>query len=218
MVKPASAQSIPKPSVPRFTIVTVYSPYDVPPTQSIDPYTGQSTTIPSYHVENKTTEIKITNQPFTPFQITISDTNWTINFYYNIRLKGHFTPNWNYYQYYNGSSDGNLVQTPNSEFTIVPIDSYLPTNGQLDIQVQGMIGYEHGYVDVSGVPVTPRIITGESSDWSPIQTINVSENNTSPSPSPTVPELSWLVIVPLLFCLLFVAVIVRHRKTANLNK
>jgi hypothetical protein len=89
-VKPANAQTIPKPSVPQFTIETISSPYDVSPTHSIDPYTGQSTTIPSYHVENKTTEIKITNQPFTPYQTTIGDTNWTINLYYNIRLKGHF--------------------------------------------------------------------------------------------------------------------------------
>jgi hypothetical protein len=36
--------------------------------------------------------------------------------------------------------------------------------------------------------------------------------SSSPSPSPTVPELSWFVIVPLLISMFAVAVIVRHRK------
>ena len=40
----------------------------------------------------------------------------------------------------------------------------------------------------------------------------------SPSPSPTVPELSWLVIVPLLLSIFSVAVILRHRKTASTPK
>jgi nitrous oxidase accessory protein NosD len=41
---------------------------------------------------------------------------------------------------------------------------------------------------------------------------------TTTTPTPTVPELSWLVIVPLLFSLLFVAVMLRHRKTTNLTR
>jgi hypothetical protein len=40
----------------------------------------------------------------------------------------------------------------------------------------------------------------------------------TPSPSPSIPELSWLVIVPLLVGLLSVAMIIRRRKTANLKK
>jgi len=44
-------------------------------------------------------------------------------------------------------------------------------------------------------------------------------NSTFPnSPTPTVPELSWLAVVPLLLSVFAVAVIVRHRKTDNLNK
>jgi hypothetical protein len=39
----------------------------------------------------------------------------------------------------------------------------------------------------------------------------------SQAPTSTVPELFWLVILPLLLFVLAVAVIVRHRKTANLN-
>jgi len=36
--------------------------------------------------------------------------------------------------------------------------------------------------------------------------------------TPTVPELSWLVIVPLLLSVFSVAVVLRHRKTSNLSK
>jgi hypothetical protein len=154
------ASTIPKPSVPEFTIETVYFPYDVPTTHSIDPYTGEDITHPGYHVENKTTQIRIKNQPFTPYQIQENDYNWIINLYYNIRLKGHFAQNWTYYRYYNGSSDGNLRQAYDSEYTIVPIDNYLRTEGQIDLQVEALIGYEHGVTTFPGVPGTPRIITG----------------------------------------------------------
>jgi hypothetical protein len=38
------------------------------------------------------------------------------------------------------------------------------------------------------------------------------------SPSPSIPEFSWLVIVPLLLAVFSVAVILKHRKTTNLSK
>ena len=39
----------------------------------------------------------------------------------------------------------------------------------------------------------------------------------TPAQTPAVPELSWLAIVPLLLSVFVVAVLVRHRKTKNLN-
>jgi hypothetical protein len=39
----------------------------------------------------------------------------------------------------------------------------------------------------------------------------------STSPTPTVPELSWLVIVPLLLSIFAVAVVMRHRKTKSIK-
>jgi hypothetical protein len=39
-----------------------------------------------------------------------------------------------------------------------------------------------------------------------------------PPQSPTVPELSWLAILPLFISVLFIAIILRHRKTANQSK
>jgi hypothetical protein len=40
----------------------------------------------------------------------------------------------------------------------------------------------------------------------------------SPTPSAPVPELSWLMILPLLLSVMFVPVTLRHRKTTNLIK
>jgi hypothetical protein len=51
----------------------------------------------------------------------------------------------------------------------------------------------------------------------PVSTTSSSPSSASAS-SAEVPEFSWLVIMPLLLSVLSVAVIVRHRKTANLNK
>lgn len=178
---------IPKPSIPEFTIETVSFSYDVPPTTTttIDPYTGKKTvaTQPCYHVENKTTQIKIKNQPFTPYQIEIDGKSWTINLFYNSRLKGHFSQDWHYYRLYNGSTDGNLRQNYGSEYTLVPIDDYLPTEDQVDVQIEALIGYEQGIVTVPGAPGAARIITGESSGWSSTQTLTIGESQT-PTPSP----------------------------------
>ena len=40
-VRPANAQTIPKPSIPRFTLRYVVDYYDVPTTYKTDPYTGK---------------------------------------------------------------------------------------------------------------------------------------------------------------------------------
>jgi hypothetical protein len=223
MVESAFAQSIPKPSVPEFTIEIVSSPYDVPPTTTttIDPYTGKETvtTHPGYHVENKTTQIRINNQPFTPYEIQGKDHNWTINLYYNIRLKGHFSQNWGYYRLYNGSSDGNLVQDYDSKYTVIFIDSYLPSEGKMDFQIEALTGYEHGVVSfVPGAPGTSRVITGESSGWSNIQTITIPSTSTSPppnpTPTPTIPELlPWTISLLLsLMMLASAGLLVYHKK------
>jgi hypothetical protein len=51
--------------VPEFTLRYVDNSYNVPPTttSTIDPYTGEvtTTTIPAYHVKNKTVEVMIKN-------------------------------------------------------------------------------------------------------------------------------------------------------------
>jgi len=68
----------------------------------------------------------------------------------------------------------------------------------------------------SNAPIpTPSSSTIPSS--SPASTSTPLASQT-PSPSPTVPELSSLAILPLFLCMLFIAVILRHRKTISQNK
>ena len=65
MAKPTYADT--NPSAPDFTVQYVDHSYDIPPTYGIDPYTGQTVmTFPGSHVDNRTIDVTIKNQPFTP--------------------------------------------------------------------------------------------------------------------------------------------------------
>ncbi len=71
-IKLASAQTIPKPSIPEFTVHYADRSNDVPANTSIDPFTGKTVTNPAQHIENQ----------------TISSSDYL---YYEIRMKGHFS-------------------------------------------------------------------------------------------------------------------------------
>jgi hypothetical protein len=87
---PTEPASIPKPSIPDFTLKFVIDSYDVPPTYGIDQYTGETIiTEGGYHVDNKTIEITIKNQPYT---YSYNDSSaWIV---YNVMVKGHFGEDW----------------------------------------------------------------------------------------------------------------------------
>jgi hypothetical protein len=198
---PASA-SIPTPSVPEFTVKFIDSSYDVPTTYSIDPYTGENVTHPSHRIENKSIELVIKNQPFTPVLVQEGTSTWTANFYYNVRVKGNYSENW-----INLYSPAVVPLTPsNSDYTVLSfpltlsptqpeqgysLESYdtttnsysprlsgLPSNAQIDFQVEAMIGYVSRTVEFASWH-----FTGEESGWSNTQTITISESQT-PTPSP----------------------------------
>jgi hypothetical protein len=204
IAKPAFAQSIPKPSVPDFTAQFVDSSYDIPTTHTFDPYTGKEITNQGNHIERKSIEVKIKNQPFEPFNNTNGQ---AINLYYNIRIKGHFEQNWTelYRPVY-----GFPQQTTDSEYTVfsypwaeqgeTQLGTWMITlrdGSQADFQVEAMKGYIADSGPFSGS--SPReYFEGETSGWSNTQSITISEISTSISPSPTVPEFPITVILPLL--------------------
>jgi hypothetical protein len=67
MAKPATAQSIPKPSVPEFTVKYVDRSYYVPPVYGVDQYSGKTVqTGGGFTVTNKTLEVTIRGKSFTP--------------------------------------------------------------------------------------------------------------------------------------------------------
>jgi hypothetical protein len=187
-----------RPSVPEFTIKLIDSSYDIPPTSSVDPYTGQTVTQAGRHVESRTIEISIKNQPFTPFLVEEATANWTVDLQYVIRWKGHFGQDW-YEIYYDDPMDGFTGFSANleSEYTVISFEgeyssseglkliyqgmyTTFPPGAQVDFQVRARIGYVSRYP----VPFTSGwIFTGEESGWSNTQTITIGEGQT-PTPSP----------------------------------
>lgn len=183
--------SIPKPSVPEFYLKLVDYSYDVPSstTTTTDPYTGQQTvTIQSgYHVDNKTIEVTIRNQPFTPYYI---DNQHAIYLFFNVSYKGHYSGEWNYHPYRSFSRNSDAVRflfPSTSEYTIVPFKAptiNAPTDGQMDFKVQAQIGYYNEHQEfymAPGAPFTTYTFVGEVSGWSNTQTITIPTSNSTTS-------------------------------------
>jgi hypothetical protein len=242
LIKPASAQLAPKPSVPEFTLKFVDYSYDIPSRTSVDPYTGKTISYPADRVINYTAQISIKNQPFTPK--FYPDTNTSL--FYNIQAKGHYTNTWtevytsdtfintpgnqNYTQY-------NYPAQSNSEYTILSIPYNYPIDGTVDFRVQAIIANVTGmlvsdlspdfgwiYRYSSDIPYSYHIAwtSLHPSEWSTIQTINLSNGSPSvstqsatpnPTPTPSVPEFPRLMILPLFIFMLSIAVTVKFRKT-----
>jgi hypothetical protein len=169
-----------EPSVPEFTVKFADYSYDVPASTSIDPYTGKTVNNPAQHIENKTLQISIKNQ-------TIQSTE---HLYYQIRMKGHFQPEWSNISY--------IQANPHSEYTVLTyalggnnasgnFDSRLEeisSGDTLDFQVQAQIWHyvpSDDFYSQFGGGWLFRM--SDYSDWSNTQTITISESQT-PTPSP----------------------------------
>jgi hypothetical protein len=161
-------QAITKPSTPTFTIEEITCPYDVPTTYTKDPYTGQTITHPGYHVENKTTYLKIKNQPFTPY--TIKDRE--VNLYYQYRYQGHYADGeyWSIQPFEEYSTEKH--KQSNSEYTHIALDIWHAREGdQFDIQVRVFIGSVEitDYISPGDPENRPNMTNvnhnGAKSDW-----------------------------------------------------
>ena len=186
MVQTASAQSTPKPSVPQFSIQVVDYSYDVPTTYTTDSYTGKQVANPGYHVDDIRVEGKIKNQHFTPYAIpnpnsTNSDNaNLNIDFYYNIRYKGHFGNESEWMTLYGTRDVDFLKQNYGSEYTNFTASGYnarmFQDGAVVDFQVKAYIGYETwGFLATWPY----RILNGEDSGWSSTLTVTISKDTTS---------------------------------------
>ncbi len=213
MIKPASAQSIPKPSVPTFTLSFVNNSYYVPPTYGISPYTGQNVvTKAGYELENLSIVLTIKNQPY-----SYSFINTVYNLYYDIRTKGYFGGNWTeLYPVVEGLSEpiyrglnvgfsqfltDNSPQESNSEYTMVSFSvgangyylfTALPANAQVDFQVQALVGHNSTaysaidpFAPEVGTQPVPSVAFDVSSGWSGTQTVTIPATSLSPTPAPS---------------------------------
>ena len=192
MIKPTSAQTIPKPSVPEFTVAYVDHSYDVPPktTSSFNPYNNKTTenTIPGYHVQNFAIDLTIKNQPI-PSMI---DGNKSYLLFY-IVLKGHYGNDWT--NPYSNAIDSYPKQS-NSDYTVVsfPTTSYR-AGDEIDFQMQAILAYGYNHYLGAFTPEYNYDYEGVAiSNWSSIQTVTIPSAN--PSPTPTVPEFPILAILP----------------------
>ncbi len=206
--------SITKPSVPEFSVQLVSHPYDVPPktTTTVDQYTGKetTTTIPGYRVENQSIEIRIKNQPFTPYNLTqyVGYNHETresypyereerINFCYNIQVKGHYGNEWKNVA---GSTVSTQSEGPqsnaqlNSEYTVKSIKPEdFPNDALLDFRVQAAVGYYMPWG--ASVLVLGYDFYGQESDWSSIQQLTLGTPQT-PTPAPTTPPTLMPTVTP----------------------
>jgi hypothetical protein len=192
-----------------------------------DPYTGVNTT---RQVNNSTVEVTITNQPFSPYYYSYEYQGTTItkntSLWYDVQFKGHFAQDWT-----DANLDDLATQSISSTYTVISLPQTTiidpvayPNGGAVDFRVIAITGGWFPVVLYSDVNLPMNFISKNSS-WSNMQTINLTYGSVAVStssnplatlcPTPTVPELSWLAIVPLLFSI-FSAVVIRHRKTANL--
>ncbi len=237
MVKSASAQSIPMPSTPNFTLKFVTQTYYVAPTTTIDPYTGNTVILqPGYYGENQSIEIRIENQPFTPFSVNGSE----VYFWYQIQFKGHYSTDWQTYwsPIPNSEPTANIPRSK-GDYTIISVSTHnnevgsgsvtdFPDGGTVDFQVEATIGYYTATNnDIFGLP--PTNFHGEGSNWSNTQsiTINYDSNSAASTTSstgtpssltstPTVLEFpSISIIIAFLITATLLGVVLMNRKTKN---
>jgi hypothetical protein len=188
VIVPTASSEVSKPAIPEFTVKFVDRSYDIPPSYTTNPYNGQrETAYYGDHIYNKTLEITINNQPFTP--------SGDVNLYYNFRYKGVYEQSW--HEAFGVPCDGMTpdggnfrIQNYGAPTTFVgytlPWDT--PSTGKIEVQVQAMIG-------TPIVSSNCRIIfseysygfNGEKSAWSNTQTIDLSSGQVTVTQSVTTP-------------------------------
>jgi hypothetical protein len=225
MTESAFAQSIPKPSVPEFTLKYVDKSYDVPPktTTTTDPYNGKITTtnIPGYHVKNFSIEVSIKNQPFPS---TINGNKSSL--WYDVQIKGHYGGDWSD-QYPSSIMSPTSLPWPtqsSSAYTLLSFPASYRTGDEVDFQVKAISGYQYSY-DTYFYGQQPHIVPlrindfiHEESGWSNIRTITIADGSvltsasSNPTPTPTVPEFSSWTIPWLFTVMVALASLLLYRK------
>ena len=114
------------------------------------------------------------------------------------------------------NATGPFGQSPTNEISLYFGSRWgvtVPLGSQLDFRVQAIAGSR-----LMTDPHDPNLILaiGSESDWSSMQTVTIPENNSS-TPTPTVPEFSWLMILSLFLSILFIVVLFRKRKLSDSN-
>jgi hypothetical protein len=228
-IEPTNAQTIPKPSVPEFTLKYIDYSYDVPPTYKINEYTGEKVATSGYHVKNMTIQVSVKNNP-------LPSNDATSHLYYNVRFKGHFGKDWsetpsvenknsspsNFSQYVNILPyNSRLLEQTSSEFTtfLFSANDYIP-NSSIDFQVEAVLGHDaQAWVPPDPFGESPAqyyeaVAFDETSGWSNTQSITIPDNSV-PSSSQQYTNLALVAAVAVSIVVVISLLLYRrHRKTA----
>ena len=208
MVKPANAQSIPKPSAPVINVQFVNHSYYVSPktTTSTNPYTGEQvvTTSKGYYIQNDTFVITLTGQSLANYPEV---NGHGLSLYFVLGSKGHYASQWeNLSSHYANpvqgflsgyskwllSGDNATYPRDDNGYTIAGFDGFIggQYGGQVDFRACAVIGYTMtGQKTPNPNPFDARnpyyteFFVVQESDWSPTQTITISANSVSPNPT-----------------------------------
>jgi len=197
VITPTTAQATSKPAVPQFSVQLIDYSYDIPPVYTTNPYTGEPITNEGYHVVNKTLEVTIKNQPFTPYT---DENNRLHKLRYRIQYKGYFEENWGTFPLFKSEQ---YIIPSDSEYTTVYSSSgiiydlnRLETGSKLDFRVEAVDGHMETLTSTYGMPIGEMFVADVSSGWSGIQTIIISDEPVSSSSLPqtteTIPQQSTI--------------------------
>ncbi len=205
----ANAESaIPKPSVPEFTIDLIDSSYDVLPSSTVDPYTGQTIPIDGRHIESVTIKLSIKNQHYTPFMIKQEYGGDRAVFLHHVYLwKGAFEQDWHEYSPDLENYIPITLEEANNmpEFSVFKFDAQIisgnyeikerglygafPPEAKIEFQVKALIGYISWHNSPGGI--SGWMFTGEESGWSATKTVTLPAVFTvaaTPAPSVSPPQ------------------------------
>jgi len=170
----ANVYAVSKPSVPQFTVKFIDKSYDVPPTQTTDPYTGKTTTQPGYHVNDGLLEVTIKNQPFTPSPTSNN------HIHYLVEVKGRFGGDNDWDNFLRGLSDtGGYTKQSDSGYTVVTGNGRYDSGVQLDFRVKAIVGH------LQMIPPMWQMEVESESSWSKIQTTTITYESSPTKPSQT---------------------------------
>jgi len=231
-VKPANGQTLP--SIPKFTVNYNDNSFVVPPTWATDQYTGKTVKeTEGYYEQNKSITLTIPNLPFDPqgnenltlfyqvawkghFGAYWSDTNVSSsNSVYDVSNGKRYldNPNAVFTEYSLGFSGNNGT----SRYGYYNFIDDISPGGQIDFRIRSLQGYFTKVYEydkyVPGMPVDDPtdpiphyyVFNGQTSDWSPTQTITIGQSS-------SVPEFPAIAILPLVLSLPLVGAMLRKRK------